>query len=147
MPRPALLHASSHHPFLPHLQLSKLRLSHDHLFSASSAKREWNIRLQDSKSTCKHGGSCRRPDSCTLGLSQVQLPCLTGTLLPIWSLLSDAIAQTWANSATVDKYRQSALNAGREGKNPPKAPLRVVHLVTDGSPVLGLALPHGARRL
>lgn len=81
---------------------------------------------------------------------------ITGTLLPIWQRLQKALTARWNESETVQKAQEALrkrLNAAPDvaRKDPykslPKPPLRVIHLVVDDKPMLGLSLPHGVADL
>ena len=132
-----------------------IRQTHVRFYSRPLAHQSWVQRFSESHSECKHGRSCRRPDSCTLGRRLTQFCVITGTLLPIWQQLQKALMARWMESETIKKAiashkrkqdandKASGLDKALNPKNLPKPPLRVIHLVIDEKPMLGLCLPHG----
>lgn len=115
-----------------HARIQKLEICAD----------QWGKRHRESESTCKHSKYCRRPEACMLGIRVMKFPVITGTLLPLWARLQRCLQVRWDQSETMKLWKNSAAG-GKEGAKAPKPPLRVVHLVHEGKPVLGLCLPHG----
>jgi hypothetical protein len=129
---------------------AKLRLMR-RFRAGAVAHAAWEKRLVDSKTSCKHGGGCKRPEACTLGLRVQPIRVLTGALLPVWQRLHNALDAVWKESKTVRAWKRDVERATAAGKQlaalnyPPKAPLRVLHLTAPGTgeALLGLCLPHG----
>jgi hypothetical protein len=133
-----------------------IRGKYSRFYNPILARQAWVTRHHDSMEDCKHAGGCTRPDSCTLGRRMTKFCVITGTLLPIWQRLQKALTARWSESETVQKAQEALrkrLNAAPDvaRKDPykslPKPPLRVIHLVVDDKPMLGLSLPHGVADL
>ena len=124
------------------LYAETIRSDHARIQKLEICVDQWNKRYRESESTCKHSKNCRRPEACMLGIRVMKFPVITGTLLPLWAKLQRCLQKRWEQSRTIELWKKSPAG-GKEGAKPPKPPLRVVHLVHDGKPVLGLCLPHG----